>query len=217
MSTRAVDTSEADRRIVDLDERTYDAYEVDAAGDGDIDLTGATARFIRLTGERTGSGTITFDDDARSYWIQNETTGGFTLSAKTSGGSVKAPLTPNRNIRAWAENGEARLSYYRTQISSDDMGADFTSGQFVVVREGDIVAVTGALGHNQAADIVESGIVPEWGRPGPGSAESVHWMDSGGLLAVRVESTGNLRFRYREFSGADDPRFGGSFTVTYNV
>ena len=110
-------------RTTEVEART-ETLVVDAAGDGDIDLTGATARFIRLTGERTGSGTITFDDDARSYWILNETTGGFDLDAVTETGST--PITIQfKNTLLRSDGSEmieprANLAGAITQLFSSD-------------------------------------------------------------------------------------------------
>jgi hypothetical protein len=63
---------------------------VSAAGSGTLTLTAAQARdtLLKLTGVLTGARTVVFPPDAgRLYLVRNATTGGFSLTAKVSGGT----------------------------------------------------------------------------------------------------------------------------------
>ena len=140
--------------VEDKVEARTETLDVDASGSGNIDLTGTRARFIRLTGARTANGELTFDDDARSYWILNETTGGFDLNAVTETGST--PITiqfkntqlrsdgsemiePRANLAvAVAELPEGNAAFDYTFIDASSTGSEFRA--VIELSNGDVIA-----------------------------------------------------------------------------
>ena len=203
----------AESNISEVKDRT-ETLVVDATGDGDIDLTGTKAALIILEGVRTGDGTVTFADDARSYFVIEDTSGDFTLSAKTDTGSDTIPIVRDEMIRVWSDGSEINTSIRRERL---ELTSGFDAGQFVTIeREGNTVRLftEGPLSHpSDESPRTPEGFLPDWATPTDvgGLQSLVYYNDSrpdGVLLfQAQVTSTGRLEFIYRNtFSGGGEQR-----------
>jgi hypothetical protein len=78
----------------------FDYDSINVAGSGDYVLAGAHLNRVayNLTGLLTGNRNIIVPDEVQQYWIQNNTTGAFTLTVKTAGGTGVPINTGNHNI-----------------------------------------------------------------------------------------------------------------------
>lgn len=67
----------------------FDYTTINAAGSGDLTLAGAQLNRISylLTGALTGNRNIIVPSTVQQYWINNQTTGAFTLTVKTAAGT----------------------------------------------------------------------------------------------------------------------------------
>jgi len=68
---------------------SFDYTTVNAAGTGDLTLAGAQLNRISylLTGVLTGNRNIIVPNTVQQYWVNNQTTGAFTLTVKTAAGT----------------------------------------------------------------------------------------------------------------------------------
>lgn len=78
----------------------FDFIQINAAGLGDYTLAGVELNRIsyRFTGLLTGNRNIVVPASVQQYWIDNETTGAFTLTVKTAAGTGKVVAQLNRTI-----------------------------------------------------------------------------------------------------------------------
>ncbi len=78
----------------------FDYDSINVAGTGDYVLAGAHLNRVayNLTGLLTGNRNIIVPDEVQQYWIQNNTTGAFTLTVKTAAGTGVAINSGNHNI-----------------------------------------------------------------------------------------------------------------------
>lgn len=80
----------------------FDFISISVAGSGDLVLSGAQLNRIsyKLTGVLTGNRNIIVPATTQQYWIDNETTGAFTVTIKCAGGldPGKTITQSNRNI-----------------------------------------------------------------------------------------------------------------------
>jgi hypothetical protein len=78
----------------------FDFIQIDVSGTGDFTLTGAQLNRIayRLTGILTGNRNIIVPAFVQQYWVDNSTTGAFTLTVKTAAGSGEVVIQSTRNI-----------------------------------------------------------------------------------------------------------------------
>lgn len=80
----------------------FDFLEINAAGSGTLTLAGSQLgrKAYRFTGALTGTRTIVVPGTIEEYWIDNSTSGAFSLYVKTAGQSAPGieVLTGNRNI-----------------------------------------------------------------------------------------------------------------------
>jgi hypothetical protein len=72
----------------------YNYIIINAAGSGNLVLSGAQLNQIgyRFTGVLTGNRHIVVPNTAQEYWVDNETTGAFTLDVMTAGQVAPAPV-----------------------------------------------------------------------------------------------------------------------------
>ena len=203
-------------RTAEVEART-ETLVVDAAGDGDIDLTGTKAALIIFEGVRTGDGTVTFADDARSYFVIEDTSGDFTLSAKTETGSDTIPIERGEMIRVWSDGAEIDVSLRRATLEPD--GSTFTSGSVKVTKFGKIVCVSGSMGHTAAANPNVTGFIPEWARPDISDLafkQTVYTSGVSFVATVSVQGNGQFRIEYRDWSGSLSSQTStGRFSLVY--
>lgn len=81
----------------------FNFISIDVSGSGNFVLAGVQLNQIgyRFTGVLTGNRNIVVPGTAQEYWVDNETTGAFTLQVQTAGQVAPAPpviLQGNRNI-----------------------------------------------------------------------------------------------------------------------
>lgn len=78
----------------------FDFIQIDVAGTGDYTLTGSQLNRVsyRFTGILTGNRNIIVPASVQQYWVDNETTGAFTLTVKTLAGTGVAVTQTNRTI-----------------------------------------------------------------------------------------------------------------------
>lgn len=78
----------------------FDFIQIDVSGTGDFTLSGAQLNRVayRFTGVLTGARNIIVPASIQQYWIDNSTTGAFTLTVKTFAGSGVAVVQGTRNI-----------------------------------------------------------------------------------------------------------------------
>jgi hypothetical protein len=79
---------------------TFDFISIDVSGGGDFVLAGNQLNRIsyRFTGVLTANRNIVVPNVVQQYWVDNETTGPFTLTVKTAGGTGVGILQGNREI-----------------------------------------------------------------------------------------------------------------------
>lgn len=78
----------------------FDFIQIDVSGTGDYTLSGAQLNRIayRLTGLLTGNRNIIVPASVQQYWVDNSTTGAFSLTVKTAAGTGEAVIQGTRNI-----------------------------------------------------------------------------------------------------------------------
>lgn len=78
----------------------FDYTAIDVAGSGAYTLSGTELNRIayNFTGALTGNRQIVVPDTVQQYWVNNSTTGSYTLTVKTSGGSGVAVTQGGRTI-----------------------------------------------------------------------------------------------------------------------
>lgn len=78
----------------------FDFIQINVAGTGNYTLAGVELNRIsyRFTGVLVGNRTIIVPSSVQQYWVDNETTGAFTLTVKTAAGTGKVVPQSNRTI-----------------------------------------------------------------------------------------------------------------------
>lgn len=78
----------------------FDFISLNVAGSGDFTLTGAQLNRVayELTGVLTGNRNIIVPASIQQYWIDNQTSGAFTLTVKTAAGAGQIVLPGQRRI-----------------------------------------------------------------------------------------------------------------------
>jgi len=78
----------------------FDFVSLDVSGTGDFPLTGASLNRIsyRFTGILTGNRNIIVPAAVQQYWVDNQTTGAFTLTVKTAAGTGELVPQSQRRI-----------------------------------------------------------------------------------------------------------------------
>lgn len=79
---------------------SFDYVSLNVAGTGDFTLSGANLNRIsyKLTGILTGNRNLIVPNTVQQYWVDNETTGAFTLTVKTAAGTGVAIAQGNKAI-----------------------------------------------------------------------------------------------------------------------
>ena len=195
-------------RMTAVEART-ETLVVDAAGDGDIDLTGTKAALIIFEGVRTGDGTVTFADDARSYFVIEDTSGDFTLSAKTDTGSDTIPIERGEMIRVWSDGAEIDVSLRRATF---ELGGPFGTSEIVVVKNdnGTNIYSLGEATHTSSSNPAAENLIPEWARPEQ-PFYAVTRFDATGLIEIGVTTAGAFFAQHRDWTGATVNRTKVSF------
>lgn len=78
----------------------FDFVSINIGGTGDYTLSGAQLNRVayQLTGVLTGNRNLIVPASVQQYWIDNSTTGAFSLTVKTAAGSGEAVIQGSRNI-----------------------------------------------------------------------------------------------------------------------
>lgn len=78
----------------------FDYTVVDVAGSGDYALSGSELNRIayRFTGALTGDRAVVVPNTVQQYWVDNQTSGGYTLTVKTSAASGESTVSGQRAI-----------------------------------------------------------------------------------------------------------------------
>lgn len=119
----------------------FDFVSINVAGTGDYPLTGAELNRVsyRLTGILTGNRNIIVPSVIQQYWVDNQTTGPFTLTVKTAAGGVQVAQTQRRILYCDGTNViSAETFIVSTPVDVVQGGTGLTS-----VAQGDLLYGSG--------------------------------------------------------------------------
>ena len=170
------------------------AVSISLAGSGDYTLTTANAAtdqarkcFITLTGTLTGNRNVIVPSSSKIYFIRNNTSGAFSVTFKTAGGS--GAVVPQGYVLAIACDGTD--CFDASEVARVAKAGDTMTGPLVLPGNPTLAlqAAPKQYVDTQVAAAIPSGVITMW-------AGSIATIPTGWALCDGANGTPNLRDRF---------------------
>lgn len=143
----------------------FDYTVVDIAGSGTYTLTGSELNRIvyKFTGTLTGNRNVVVPSTVQQYWVDNSTTGAYTLTVKTSAAAGVAVTQGSRGIYYCngtdVVNSDTRVASYPISVAQGGTGAT-NAGAALINLGGTAVGTAIFTAADEAAAWAALGIAP---------------------------------------------------------
>jgi hypothetical protein len=143
----------------------FDYTVVDIAGSGTYTLSGSELNRIvyKFTGTLTGNRNVVVPSTVQQYWVDNATTGAYTLTVKTSAGAGIAVTQGSRGIYycngSDVVNADTRVASYPISVAQGGTGAT-NAGAALINLGGTSVGTAIFTATDEAAAWAALGIAP---------------------------------------------------------
>ena len=137
---------------------------------------------------------------------------------------MKVPDYPARKVSLpFSDVADDTKQYLLMRYQKDTVAADnnFSSGNFICSRVGDVVTITtdGSMSHSSASQpATSSGLIPADYRP-TSTTDSTYYNDSGVVAKMSVASNGTVTLRYTTWTGSAASRTNSitGMSMTFNI